>query len=84
MSKKVLTIRIPEELKNKLDTIAEKEGVSLNQYALYTFARQVSEYETKNYFKKITKGATKNKIFDDFDFAVKKIKSRKSKEWDKL
>jgi len=84
MSKKVLTIRLPDELKDKLDFIAEKEGVSLNQYALYAFSKQVSEYETKEYFKRIIKNKSKDKIFNEFDTILKKIKSRKNPDWDKL
>ncbi|MCR1795929.1 type II toxin-antitoxin system HicB family antitoxin, partial [Leptospira sp. id769339] len=31
----VLTIRIPSELKHKIERVAEEQGVSINQLALY-------------------------------------------------
>lgn len=50
MSKKnVLTIRIPEDLKDRLERTASSQGVSLNQFALYAFTRGLNDVETANF-----------------------------------
>lgn len=36
------TLRLPQTLHQELETLAELEGVSLNQYILYALTRQVS------------------------------------------
>ena len=44
-----LTVRLPETLHQKLVDLAQKEGVSLNQYIVYALANQVdSSYTTKD------------------------------------
>ena len=48
----VLTLRLPFELKHKIEQIADEQGVSINQLALYTFTKEVGEIETYNYFEK--------------------------------
>jgi len=35
-----LTVRLPESLHRQLDTLARREGVSLNQFIVYTLTRQ--------------------------------------------
>ncbi len=37
-----LTLRLPETLHQQLTTLAESEGVSLNQYIVYALTRQVT------------------------------------------
>lgn len=37
-----LTLRLPETLHAQLTTLAEREGVSLNQYIVYALTRQVT------------------------------------------
>ncbi|EAH6139523.1 hypothetical protein A0M37_03210 [Campylobacter jejuni] len=43
-----LQIKIPNELKDKLEKKAEKAGVSLNQYIMYLFIDDIKE--KCNYF----------------------------------
>lgn len=40
------TLRLPETLHNELESRAEQEGVSLNQYIVYMLTRQVSSAYT--------------------------------------
>jgi hypothetical protein len=40
------TLRLPESLHNELESRAQKEGVSLNQYIVYTLTRQVASTYT--------------------------------------
>lgn len=85
MSKKnVLTIRVPEDLKIKLEKTARAQGVSLNQFALYAFTRGLSDIDTTSYFKDLIAGKDPDSILADFDKVIGKVKSRKAKDWDSL
>ncbi|MBK6605628.1 MAG: toxin-antitoxin system HicB family antitoxin [Leptospiraceae bacterium] len=86
MSKKnVLTIRIPEDLKDRLERTASAQGVSLNQFALYAFTRGLNDVETAQFFKKRIAGKTNESLEKNFDKVMKKVKTRKTQpEWDKL
>ncbi len=37
-----LTVRLPQTLHNQLVNLAEEEGISLNQYIIYSLARQAA------------------------------------------
>jgi hypothetical protein len=86
MSKKnVLTIRIPEDLKDRLERTASAQGVSLNQFALYAFTRGLNDVETAQFFKKRIAGKTNESLEKNFDKVIKKVKTRKTlPDWDKL
>jgi HicB family len=79
-----LIIRLPNELKHKVELMAEEQGVSLNQFALYAFTKEVIQTETQSYFQGIWKSKTKKEILGNFDAVVKKIGKGKVPEWDKL
>jgi FAD synthase len=67
MSKKnVLTIRVPEELKNKIEKIASLQGVSINQFALYTFTKGISDIETSKFFQNRIGNKSKEEIENSF------------------
>ncbi|EQA36391.1 ribbon-helix-helix protein, CopG family [Leptospira inadai serovar Lyme str. 10] len=81
----ILTIRIPSELKHKIERVAEEQGVSINQLALYAFTKEIQDMETSQYFEKYYKGKSKKQIFSDFREALSTIKSKGSvPDWDKL
>ena len=82
--KNVLTIRIPEDLKIKLEKTAKSQGVSLNQFALYAFTRGLSDIDTTRYFQELIKGKDSKTILSKFDGLLGKIKSKKNPDWDKL
>ncbi|EMY16545.1 hypothetical protein LEP1GSC043_0080 [Leptospira weilii str. Ecochallenge] len=46
--------------------MAEEQGVSINQLALYAFTKEIQDLETSQYFEKYYKGKTKKQIFADF------------------
>ena len=52
MSKKsnVLTIRVPGDLKDRIEKAAGQQGVSMNQFAIYAFTREISELEAASFF----------------------------------
>jgi hypothetical protein len=79
-----LIIRLPHELKHKVELMAEEQGVSLNQFALYAFTKEVIQTETQSYFQDIWKNKTKKELFGNFDEVVKKIGKGKVPDWDKI
>ncbi|MDI7165969.1 toxin-antitoxin system HicB family antitoxin [Leptospira santarosai] len=81
----VLTIRIPIDLKHKIEKIAEQQGISINQLALYAFTKEIQDLETSQYFSKYYKGKTKKQIFSDFQNLLTETKiDGKVPNWDKL
>jgi hypothetical protein len=79
-----LIIRLPNELKHKVELMAEEQGVSLNQFALYAFTKEVIQTETQSYFQDVWKGKTKKEILGNFDEVVKKVGKGKVPDWDKI
>ena len=80
----VMTVRVPRELKKRIDIVAAEQGVSINQLAMYMFAKEVSAFETGKRISKYWAGYNKKEIFNAFDEVMGKVKKRKVPEWDKL
>lgn len=78
-----MTIRVPKELKERIENTAIMQGVSINQFALYAFTKELSELENSQYFKKYLKGKKKEEIVKGFDEVMEKVKHREVDEWDK-
>ncbi|WCL50775.1 toxin-antitoxin system HicB family antitoxin [Leptospira sp. GIMC2001] len=87
MSKKnVLTIRVPEDLKYRIEKTASLQGVSINQFALYAFTKGISEIDTDNFFRSRIEGKKSEKIEKDFFEIWNRAGNKKTKlpEWDKI
>ncbi|MCY3680678.1 MAG: toxin-antitoxin system HicB family antitoxin [Gemmatimonadetes bacterium] len=87
MNKKnhVLTIRVPKDLKERIEKTAEKQGVSMNQFAIYAFAREIAELETTAFFQNQYAGKDKREILEAFDAVMsKQIPSQTPPDWDQL
>jgi hypothetical protein len=80
----VLTIRVPKELKHKIEQIADQQGVSINQLALYAFTKEIKEMETSSFFNNYWKSKTKIEIYNEFDGVMKKVGKTKLPAWDKI
>jgi hypothetical protein len=80
----VLTLRIPMELKHKIEKMADKQGLSINQLALYAFTKEVKEMETFDYLSKYWKNKNRKEIFKDFDNVFAKVKDGSVPAWDKF
>ena len=79
----VLTLRIPSELKHKIERIADEQGVSINQLALYAFTKEVQEMEASEHFSRFYQGKTKSDIFKNIDGVLDRVKAKgKIPEWD--
>ena len=63
----------------------EVVGVSMNQFAIYAFAREIAEPETSAFFQNQYAGKNKREILEAFDAVMnKKIPSQTSPDWDQL
>ncbi|MFH0974614.1 MAG: toxin-antitoxin system HicB family antitoxin [Spirochaetota bacterium] len=80
----VLTIRIPNELKHRIEKIADQQGISINQLALYAFTKEIQEMETFKSFSKYWKNKSKKELFNDFDSVMLKAGNGPVPDWDKL
>lgn len=80
----IITIRVPEELKERIENTAMLQGVSINQFALYAFTKELSELENSQYFKKYLKDKKREDIIKGFDEVMGKVKNRETEDWDTL
>ena len=80
----VLTIRVPVDLKRRIEITAKEQGVSINQLAMYMFSREVSSFEAGNKISEYWRGFDRDEIFNGFDSVVKKIKKGRVPNWDKI
>ena len=80
----VMTIRVPYDLKHRIEKTADTQGVSINQFALYAFTKEIGELESKKKIQKYYIGKDKQKILSDFDTVMSKVKKRKVPDWDKI
>ena len=78
----VLTIRVPEDLKDRIEKYSAIQGVSINQFALYAFTKELAELETNRYFSGVLKERTKDEILKDFDRVMQKVQPRPVPDWD--
>jgi FAD synthase len=79
-----LTIRVPAELKERIENTALLQGVSINQFALYAFTKELAELEHSRYFTRFLKGKKKEDIIKGFDAVMEKIQARPPEDWDRL
>jgi FAD synthase len=82
--KNVLTIRVPEELKEKIEKYSALQGVSINQFALYAFTKELAELETNRYFTRTLREKSKQEILQNFDQIMSRVPKRDVPDWDQL
>ncbi len=80
----VLTIRVPSDLKHRIEAVADTQGVSINQLAMYMFTREISSFEAGNKMSKHWEGYLKEEIFNDFDTVMTKVKKQNVPDWDEI
>jgi hypothetical protein len=80
----VLTIRVPADLKHRIALIAEQQGVSINQLAMYMFTKEIGNLEASQNISKYWKDYSKEEIFSGFDEIMTKIKDTQVPDWDKM
>ncbi|MFQ5633508.1 MAG: toxin-antitoxin system HicB family antitoxin [bacterium] len=80
----VLTLRIPAELKQRIALVAEEQGISINQLAMYIFTKEIGNLEARQQIAKHWQGYSKDEVMRGFDEVMAKVKRRKVPAWDKL
>lgn len=83
-STQIVTLRMPLELKKRLEQEARSQGVSINQLANYLLNVQVTQLEVLSALESRLKSRSiedlKKRVRDIFD----RIPSRDVPEWDKI
>lgn len=79
-----LTIRVPEDLKLRLEKVAMMQGVSMNQLALYAFTKEIADLETSSYFRTVLRGVDKKTMVEQMDRILDSVAERPVPEWDEL
>lgn len=79
----VITVRIPEELKQRIERIAKKQGVSMNQFAMYALTKEAGELEANEWFKNYLGGKNREELYENFNEALLAVKERPVPDWDK-
>ncbi len=75
-----LSVRLPESLHKRLKIMADKEGVSMNQFITLAVSEKVSTLMTVDYLKeRARKGNPKT-----FDELLKKVPDTEPEEFDKF
>ena len=59
------------------------QGVSINQFALYAFTKELGELETNRYFSRILRERKKQEILAGSDSVMDKVPKRDVPDWDK-
>jgi HicB family len=80
----VLTIRVPSDLKDRIASVADEQGVSINQLAMYMFTKELGNLEANQVISRHWKGFSKSEILSGFDEVMGKIKARSVPDWDKI
>ena len=80
----VLTIRVPADLKHRIDLVAQEQGVSINQLAMYMFTKEIGNLEAGQNISKYWKDYSVEKILAGFNEVMGKVKSRPVPDWDKM
>ncbi len=75
-----LSVRLPESLHKRLKEMAEKEGVSMNQFITLAVSEKVSSLLTVDYLKERAKRADR-KTFEEL---LEKVPDTEPEEFDKL
>ncbi len=79
----VMTIRVPEELKDRIEKFALLQGVSINQFALYSFTKELAELESNQFFRNELKN-NKKELLKNFDNIMASVPAKDNPEWDTL
>ena len=83
-STNTLTIRVPAVLKKRIEKVSVLQGVSINQFALYAFTKEIAELEKQTYFDAILSKINKKQLLRAVDEVLAAVPERTVPEWDRL
>lgn len=76
-------VRLPKDLKRRLQAQAKEQGVSLNQMITYSLSRDVAQLEAQSYFDRRLEGKSPEEIKRKFSAVMDKIQDRSVPDWDR-
>lgn len=79
----IITVRIPEDLKKRIEKISKEQGISMNQFAMYALTKEAGELEANDWLKEYLKGKNKADIYEGFNEAIEAVRERSLPDWDK-
>jgi uncharacterized protein (DUF1778 family) len=79
-----ITVRVPADLKRRIENYSAMQGVSINQFALYALTKEIGELEANRYFSTLLREKNKREILAAFDQVMSQVPDREVPEWDKL
>ena len=59
------------------------QGVSINQFALYAFTKELGELETNRFFSRILRERNRQEILAGFDAIMEQVPKKNVPNWDK-
>ena len=77
-------VRLPRDLKRRLQGQARRQGVSLNQMINYSLAREVTLMEAQTYLEKRLDGKPAEEIQKRFWEVMEKVQDRPVPDWDRI
>ncbi len=78
-----ITVRIPEELKLRIEKISKRQGVSMNQFAMYALTKEAGELEANEWFKNYLRGKKRDALYESFSEALEVVQERPVPDWDR-
>lgn len=83
-NKHTLTLRVPDELKQRLERLSAQQGVSINQLAVYALTKEIGELETSEHLRRFIGEVAKKQLFAEVDRILAGVPDRPVPEWDEL
>lgn len=84
VDRNTLTIRVPEDLKERIEKVATLQGISINQSALYAFTKEIADLEASSHFRTVLNGVDKKTMLKEMDRILASVPDRQSPDWDAL
>ena len=83
-STNTLTIRVPAVLKKRIEKVSALQGVSINQFALYAFTKEIAELEKQSFLDGILSNINKKQLVRAVDEILAGVPEGTVPEWDRL
>lgn len=80
----VITLRVPHELKQRISTLADYQGVSVNQFAMYLLTNSVSQMENDYLIAARLGNQSVEEAIAKGLAVLDKVQDRSVPEWDQL
>ena len=77
-----LTVRLPEDLKDRIKRMAAQQGISVNQFAAYALAKEIGELSDGEAFRTFTRGIERKTLFRKIDEILANVADREVPGWD--